>query len=836
MPYDTPYNRMIAQRRNASNRAYSDIHAYSNQMANGRGKFDEARICFPDRDGTTLYNTAQIVNPDDMRREGRFDGGITHKNLEGSGGVLHETFRNIGKGVDQKLAGIHRLFRVPERPCNMADSDSSSSSDSEMEGEGIFDDLVSGAKSMGANFLEDPAKYIDYGKKAYDFAKPIFGRGSMSDLALGNHKSAESSGRGMAGGNENLVINPFASPKEQAVFRNYEMTSGPIGGAKCGNGISGGKRAPSAWIQHVKAYAASKGMKYRDALRCPLCKASYHKGGKGVSGGSVIGGPINDPVNRGKITGLGRKTGSALFAPKGQFELSAKTTNMDDAMSGGASTEFPQNFMKSTGHKWEGATLGAGISGAGPFSCFKRNKKVKMAELTPEQVYEMTVGGTPRKAWDEPHENIVEKDGMLMQNIPVKKQGNEVKYVQKKDPEYMKTTSFSAPAEPIYAVSKKKIDRTSKPTGLVMNDIAMGMPAKRRRGKGATDFPIITPATIRRIRKETGAGQEGKGIIGDLLKKTGITKRFQNFLNSGLKKGLDVGKIQYNHGVNANQAHDIYNRQKRGRGARFGSNPNTYTPKNLVASGQSGGMLKQLMKSSSISGGKKVAAVQPNDYPANANIHGFGQMSKAKLRGMHVKRIMEKHKCSMPDASKLYTKMCKHVEGKGFFDDLWSGVKDVGSTALNILPAVLPHILGSGQSGGKAKCVTRIMEKHNLPKTEATKLYTKMCKHVEGKGFFDDLWSGVKDVGSTALNILPAVLPHILGSGQSGGKRITPEHRLQCITRIMEKHSVPKTKATKMLTEMRKTGGAWYDDLWTGFKMPFQAAAKIAPAVLPFIL
>lgn len=31
------------------------------------------------------------------------------------------------------------------------------------------------------------------------------------------------------------------------------------------------------WIQHVKQYAAKKGMKYGDALKDPQCRATYKK-------------------------------------------------------------------------------------------------------------------------------------------------------------------------------------------------------------------------------------------------------------------------------------------------------------------------------------------------------------------------------------------------------------------------------------------------------------------------------------------------------------------------------------------------------------------------------
>jgi hypothetical protein len=40
---------------------------------------------------------------------------------------------------------------------------------------------------------------------------------------------------------------------------------------------------PSKWIEHVKEYAKSKGITYRDALKNPECKSSYKSKGSGLS-------------------------------------------------------------------------------------------------------------------------------------------------------------------------------------------------------------------------------------------------------------------------------------------------------------------------------------------------------------------------------------------------------------------------------------------------------------------------------------------------------------------------------------------------------------------------
>lgn len=52
---------------------------------------------------------------------------------------------------------------------------------------------------------------------------------------------------------------------------------------------------PNPWINHVKSYAQEKGMKYRDALKCAECKASY-KSGSGLLGMTRDGMP--KPVDR----------------------------------------------------------------------------------------------------------------------------------------------------------------------------------------------------------------------------------------------------------------------------------------------------------------------------------------------------------------------------------------------------------------------------------------------------------------------------------------------------------------------------------------------------------
>lgn len=46
---------------------------------------------------------------------------------------------------------------------------------------------------------------------------------------------------------------------------------------KKGKGTRKGKRPPSKWIMHVKAFCKKTGMKYPEALKSKECKAGYKK-------------------------------------------------------------------------------------------------------------------------------------------------------------------------------------------------------------------------------------------------------------------------------------------------------------------------------------------------------------------------------------------------------------------------------------------------------------------------------------------------------------------------------------------------------------------------------
>ena len=63
---------------------------------------------------------------------------------------------------------------------------------------------------------------------------------------------------------------------------------------------SNGMKRTGPWIEHVKSFALSKGIKYFDALKDPECKASY-KRGSGVVGMAIDGmtNPVKQPIIKG---------------------------------------------------------------------------------------------------------------------------------------------------------------------------------------------------------------------------------------------------------------------------------------------------------------------------------------------------------------------------------------------------------------------------------------------------------------------------------------------------------------------------------------------------------
>ena len=124
-------------------------------------------------------------------------------------------------------------------------------------------------------------------------------------------------------------------------------------------GLGKKKRAPSAWVQHCVAFAKSKGMSYRDALRSAECKSSYKKVGKGVV---EVEAPETGPAmsdvasvgEGGKRRKRGKKAASAVVHKAYTVPLEINQNPLI-----GVPARKP-GFAKPPGLYFEGASLGAG--------------------------------------------------------------------------------------------------------------------------------------------------------------------------------------------------------------------------------------------------------------------------------------------------------------------------------------------------------------------------------------------------------------------------------------------------------------------------------------------
>ena len=353
MPYDTPYNRYIAKLENHSNEAYADYNAFSNQMYNTtlNKPFSE------------IYKELRLPERHFQRpsvRISNHDGGITGVNGEGY----------AGSGYGSHVANMMRHTRHGDdsrRPLFTAESASEAE-------ESESDDAMSG-KGQDSEEEEETENRI-IGKAQPMKCMPV------KELVK-EHKQLVKVLEDKSGDHPAVM-------KKEAKKQKKELKS-----------LEGGRK-PSKWIAFVKSWSAENKMSYRDALKSPKLKEDYAKHktggfaflpllasvaapyvmkgvkslvnkvrGKGVnkSGGSVIGGPANDPVNSTKITGLGHPMTD--FVKKMKTKKVAKVVAPAPApapapavvASGkkkGGKIEPQEKFYPPTGNYFEGASLGAG--------------------------------------------------------------------------------------------------------------------------------------------------------------------------------------------------------------------------------------------------------------------------------------------------------------------------------------------------------------------------------------------------------------------------------------------------------------------------------------------
>jgi len=326
MPYDTPYNRMIANNQNASNKRYADYHAYSNEVYNSSLPFSEVHkeLRLPHRRFVPFRNV--ISN---------YDGGITNRNMEGSIGVLGRS-SVIGEDIKRSVGKGH---------CGCASCGLQKCSCMNIGGKktGGFFPAILGA--IAAPFIgkavdavadkiglgdrdssDDEGDYEDYQQ---------FVEGSKkAKLQDAQKKMREQQAR-----QQHLARLAREQDAQEGIYNAVErirIDSGSSSGSEGSreeNPVSQGRRPPPRVDRSKKPAPKVDRTKKPKGKGDSSEKSVTKKRGrpKKTIGGSVLGSPSNDPVNKGKISefkGKGKKGG--------------------------------QKYMKSTGLHWEGATLGAG--------------------------------------------------------------------------------------------------------------------------------------------------------------------------------------------------------------------------------------------------------------------------------------------------------------------------------------------------------------------------------------------------------------------------------------------------------------------------------------------
>jgi hypothetical protein len=379
MPYDTPYNRYIAKLENQSNEAYADYNAFSNQVYNHSSKpFSEVHkeLRLPER---------KFCRP--SVRLSNHDGGVTGVNGEGYCGSGYSG--SAGSHV-AKMMRHTRLGDDSRRPLFTAESASEAE-------ESESDDAMSGKGEDSEEEEETENRVIGKAKGSTLSNLTASGIAPMKCMPV---KELVKEHKQLVKVLEDKSSDHPAVMKKEAKKQKKELK------ALEGQGTSGGRK-PSKWIAFVKSWAAENKMSYRDALKSPKLKEDYAKHktggfaflpilasiaapyiskgvkalvnkvrGKGVnkSGGSVLGGPENDPVNSTKITGLGNPISdyvAKMKANKKARKVSAKAAKaaavvapapavVASGKKKGGKIEPGEKFYPPTGNYFEGASLGAG--------------------------------------------------------------------------------------------------------------------------------------------------------------------------------------------------------------------------------------------------------------------------------------------------------------------------------------------------------------------------------------------------------------------------------------------------------------------------------------------
>jgi len=90
-----------------------------------------------------------------------------------------------------------------------------------------------------------------------------------------------------------------------------------------------------------------------------------------------------------------------------------------------------------------------------------------------------------------------------------------------------------------------------------------------------------------------------------------------------------------------------------------------------------------------VEGEGKKKRVRKSKKGKGEEVEGEGKkMSKAKIRGLAVAKVMKEKGVKLGEASKIVSEMIK-LKGSGFWDDFASGFSSVMDVGMKILPFVL---------------------------------------------------------------------------------------------------------------------------------------------------
>ena len=361
MPYDTPYNRMISRNQQRTDEEYADYQAYSNQNFLSDGSMGDAR-------GNIRLFPKAVQRDIDMPLD--YSGGITARNMEGGYGPLRHQLNDVALGEDTRRFRNKSAYTPSTYPfaregsCYQDRNIYSSESEDDclddmygggvpeheellkhllklklpkdvhseivewleemdeqgrgMEGRGAIWDFVKEKAGMLGNFIKDNIKPI--AKFAMPFLKKIPRIGPAIEAVTGVIKKVP----GAAG-----VLSQYGLGRHG---RGVVVVESPESGDELSDVRTVGRAMPAAMMQvnenpligvpmRKPGFMKSTGLHFEGAS---LGAGRKRGRPRKVVGGSVIGGPSNDPVNKGKITGGRRKKG------KGDSEEDAELSEIFD--------------------------------------------------------------------------------------------------------------------------------------------------------------------------------------------------------------------------------------------------------------------------------------------------------------------------------------------------------------------------------------------------------------------------------------------------------------------------------------------------------------------------